>query len=428
MYLNKQNFHAAILELLLTYKDEKFLLAVSGGADSMVMANLFEMLKLNFQIAHINYKLRGGDSTLDEKLVQNFCVKNGIKFHLYTVSEVDHKPENSIQLWARNLRYAFFDEIKSVENLDYLVTAHHLNDELETFIINLSRASGLLGLIGIPKNKNGILRPLLKFSKDDIYKFASENNIEFREDKSNQKSDYLRNFIRHEITPQLIKTNDVFLENFSKTLTYLENTQDFISAEIEQKRKILTQKINSKIVFDKEKLNEQSGFVKFEILKTYGFIDKNEISKIFNAESGSYFYSKNYKLQIVRNELIIEKIDLKKEDFKEIILPETKKIILKNYIFYDDFENLTWKIDLKNIKLPLKIREVKKDDIIFPIGMIGKKKVSKVIKELKLSNFAGEKIKILSDSEDQVLGILPYRQDSRFIGKEDEKNSVEIIF
>ncbi|MGS0747735.1 tRNA lysidine(34) synthetase TilS [Halpernia sp. GG3] len=428
MYLNKQNFHAAILELLLTFKDEKFLLAVSGGADSMVMANLFKMLKLNFQIAHINYKLRGEDSNLDEKLVQNFCVKNGIKFHLYTVSEVDHKPENSIQLWARNLRYAFFDEIKSVENLDYLVTAHHLNDELETFIINLSRASGLPGLSGIPKNKNGILRPLLKFSKDDIYKFAAENNIEFREDKSNQKSDYLRNFIRHEITPQLIKTNDVFLENFSKTLTYLENTQDFISAEIKQKRKILSQKINSKIVFDKEKLNEQSDFVKFELLKTYGFIDKNEISKIFISQNGSLFYSNGYKIQIVRNDLIIEENNLRKVDFEEIILPEIVRVILKNFIEVADFTAKSWKIDLKKIELPLKIREKKDSDIIFPIGMIGKKKISKVIKELKLSTLAEEKIKILSDSKNQVLGILPYRQDSRFIAKEGDKDSVEIIF
>ena len=428
MYLNKQNFYAAILELLLTFKDEKFLLAVSGGADSMVMANLFIMLKLKFQIAHINYKLRGEDSNLDEKLVQNFCVKNGIKFHLYTVSEVDKKPENSIQLWARNLRYAFFDKIKSDENLDYVVTAHHLNDELETFIINLSRASGLLGLSGIPKNKNTILRPLLKFSKDDIYKFAAENNIEFREDESNQKSDYLRNFIRHEITPQLMKTNYAFLENFSKTLTYLENTQDFISAEIEQKRKTLSQKINSKIVFDKKKLNEQSAFVKFELLKAYGFIDKNEISKIFISQNGSLFYSNCYKIQIVRNELIIEENNLGNVDFEEIILPETPRVILKNFIEVADFTAKSWKIDLKKIELPLKIREKKDTDIIFPIGMIGKKKVSKVIKELKLSTLAEIKIKILSDSKNQVLGILPYRQDSRYIAKEDEKNSVEIIF
>ena len=428
MYLNKQNFHAAILELLLTFKDEKFLLAVSGGADSMVIANLFIMLKLKFQIAHINYKLRGEDSNLDEKLVQNFCVKNEIKFHLYTVSEVDHKPENSIQLWARNLRYTFFDKIKSDENLDFVVTGHHLNDELETFIINLSRASGLQGLSGIPKNKNGILRPLLKFSKDDIYKFAAENNIEFREDKSNQKSDYLRNFIRNEITPKLLKINDAFLENFSKTLTYLENTQDFISAEIEQKRKVLSQKINTKIVFDKEKLNEQSDFVKFELLKTYGFKDETEISKIFTAENRGVFYSKNYKLQIIRNELIIEENNLGKVDFEEIILPETSRIILKNFIEVPGFTAKSWKIDLKNIQLPLKIREKKTSDDVFPIGMIGKKKVSKVIRELKLSILAEEKIKILSDSKNRVLGILPYRQDSRFIAKEDDKDSVEIIF
>ncbi|SFI40971.1 tRNA lysidine(34) synthetase TilS [Halpernia frigidisoli] len=428
MYLNKQNAQNELSLLLPNFADKSFLLAISGGADSMVLANLFLALNLNFQIAHINYKLRGEESDLDEKIVFKFCLKNNVKFHLYKVSEIDKKPENSVQLWARNLRYEYFNKIKSEENLHFIVTAHHLNDELETFIINLSRASGLKGLSGIPKNENEILRPLLKFSKEEIYKFAKENNIEFREDTSNQKSDYLRNFIRNEITPQLLKTNESFLENFSKSLTYLNDSKDFISTEIENKRKNLSQKINSKIIFNKEKLDKESDFVKFELLKTYGFDDANEISKIFKSENSSLFYSKGHQLQIARNELIIEKINLEKEDFKEILLPEISQIYLKYFLLSDNFNNEIWKIDLEKIKLPLKIREVKRDDLLFPIGMIGKKKVSKVIKELKLSTFDEEKIKILSDSKDQVLGILPYRQDSRFVANENLKNFIEIIF
>ncbi|WP_228453084.1 tRNA lysidine(34) synthetase TilS [Chryseobacterium sp. CH1] len=192
--LEKSNFRKQLENLIYQPENHTFLLAVSGGADSMVLAFLFRDLRdekqyseYSFQIAHINYKLRGEDSDRDQKVVQNFCEKNHIRFHLYEVSEKDKKPENSIQLWARELRYAFFKEIQEKENLKFLVTAHHLNDQLETFIINLSKAAGINGLSGIPANDNFILRPLLEFSKQEIYQFAEENNIEFREDLSNKK-------------------------------------------------------------------------------------------------------------------------------------------------------------------------------------------------------------------------------------------------
>ena len=149
---------------------KKFLLAVSGGADSMVLSHLFRFFDsaqndkgLEFQVAHVNYHFRGEDSNLDQKIVEDFCKKNDIKFHLKDVSEEEKTQMKSLQNWARELRYDFFFKILEEENLDYVVTAHHLNDELETFFINLSRGSGIKGLSGIPKNENSILRPLLKF-------------------------------------------------------------------------------------------------------------------------------------------------------------------------------------------------------------------------------------------------------------------------
>ncbi|WP_308004042.1 tRNA lysidine(34) synthetase TilS, partial [uncultured Chryseobacterium sp.] len=206
--LNVDNFQNQLKNIVDSPENRSYLLAVSGGADSMVLAHCFNDLGIHFQIAHINYKLRGEDSDLDQKTVADFCERNHIKFHLYKVSEKDQKPEHSIQLWARKLRYEFFRNIQREENLEFLVTAHHLNDQLETFIINLSKAAGINGLSGIPANDNHILRPLLNFTKKEIYEFAEENNIEYREDLSNKKSDYLRNKIRNEIVPKLLETND----------------------------------------------------------------------------------------------------------------------------------------------------------------------------------------------------------------------------
>ena len=215
--LNLDHFKNQLKNIVDSPENRSYLLAVSGGADSMVLAHCFKDLDVRFQVAHINYKLRGEDSDLDQKTVEDFCEKNDIKFHLYKVSEKDQKPENSIQLWARELRYQFFRKVQKEENLEFLVTAHHLNDQLETFIINLSKAAGINGLSGIPANDNHILRPLLNFTKGEIYEFAEENNIEYREDLSNKKNDYLRNKIRNEIIPKLLETNDHFLENFKKS-------------------------------------------------------------------------------------------------------------------------------------------------------------------------------------------------------------------
>lgn len=207
--LSQENFNENLQALIGEEKSPSFLLAVSGGVDSMVLlyliSNFKSQISNSFVVAHINYKLRGKDSDLDQKLVEEFCENHQIKLHIYQVSEKDQKPENaSIQLWARELRYRFFREIQERENLKYLITAHHLNDQLETFFINLSRGSGITGLSGIPTNENQILRPLLPFSKEEIYAFAKENDIPFREDISNAKNDYLRNKIRNTIIPHFL--------------------------------------------------------------------------------------------------------------------------------------------------------------------------------------------------------------------------------
>ena len=409
-----------LLEQMFHQPQQKtYLLAVSGGVDSMVLADLFQVSGFDFHIAHINYHLRNEDSNLDQKLVSDFCEKHKIPFHLYEVSKNDNQPENSIQNWARELRYRYFREIQQKENLDFLVTAHHLNDQLETFIINLSKASGIRGLSGIPKNENGIVRPLLGFSKNEIYDFAKENHIEFREDQSNQKTDYLRNKIRHNIVPELEKINPDFLTNFSKSINYINQAKDFINQSVDNKIKIL--KINSsenQIIFDKEKFSQESDLVRYEILKRFGFNDENEMQKVLTAQTGSLFFNSEYQLIINRNELIFEKkLELRNENLEEIKLEIVDDEIViprnvKNEI--QKFGNCFWKIDKNKIQLPLKLRRKQKGDLFFPIGMIGKKKISKFFKDKKLSILAKQKIWLLCDADEQILGVLPFRQDGRF--------------
>lgn len=421
-----------LLEQMLHQSQQKtYLLAVSGGVDSMVLADLFQVSGFDFHIAHINYHLRNEDSNLDQKLVSDFCKKHKIPFHLYEVSENDNQPENSIQNWARELRYRFFREIQEKVNLDYIVTAHHLNDQLETFIINLSKASGIRGLSGIPKNENGIVRPLLGFSKNEIYDFAKENRIEFREDKSNQKTDYLRNKIRHNIVPELAKINPDFLTNFSKSINYINQAKDFINQSVEDKIEIL--KINSsenQVVIDKEKFSQESELIRYEILKRFSFTDENEMQKVLTAQTGSSFFNSEFQLIINRNELIFEK---KKEqrgknkdeiflqiNENQIIFPENIKKEIQ------EFGNCFWKIDQSKVQLPLKLRKKQEGDLFFPIGMIGKKKISKFFKDEKLSILAKQKIWLLCDADEQILGVLPFRQDGRFSSESSDCYEVKI--
>lgn len=417
------------------HENQTYLLAVSGGADSMVLAFIFQDLGLQFQIAHVNYKLRREDSDLDQQTVENFCLKNKIPLHLYEVSEKDDQPENSVQLWARTIRYRFFRNIQEKENLNFLVTAHHLNDQLETFIINLSKASGINGLSGIPSNDNNILRPLLPFSKEEIYVFAKENKIEYREDLSNKKNDYLRNEIRNEIVPKLLETNDHFLDNFKKSISILDQTKNFVQEQIEKIEGRILIVNNENIVLDKEKLNKESRFVKFEILKKYGFEKEEEIRKIFTAETGSSFFSKDFQLIINRNELIFIRKD-QKQDQNEIILAEKFDfsqnqitLNLENRITGIEkiHKNIDWEFDAEKMVFPLKLRRKKEGDFFYPLGFSGKKKVSKFFKDEKLSILAKQKIWLLSDGNDIVLGILPFRQDRRYAKDEKTKYVLKIF-
>ncbi|MCQ9634923.1 tRNA lysidine(34) synthetase TilS [Chryseobacterium sp. WG23] len=441
--LKKTSFKNQLENLVDQPEKHSYLLAVSGGADSMVLASLFQDLRDNgqdknceIQIAHINYKLRDEDSDLDQKVVQDFCEKNHIRFHLYEVSEKDKKPDHSIQLWARELRYHFFKEIRNQEKLEFLVTAHHLNDQLETFIINLSKASGINGLSGIPSHDNNIIRPLLNFSKKEIYQFAKENHIEFREDLSNKKSDYLRNKIRNEIVPKLLETNDHFLENFKKSSSYLNQTKDFVQKQVEEIENKLSLFNKDYKILSKEKLDRESDFIKFEILKKYGFNQEEEIPKIFTAENNSSFFSKEYQLIVNRDELIFLDRNKEQKSTEEVILiyhfnfsEKQININLKNTIedidgINKDFE---WDFDAEKLQFPLRLRKQQDGDEFYPIGFSGKKKVSKFFRDEKLSILARQKIWILADSNNSVLGILPFRQDRKYTKDEKTKWSLKIF-
>ena len=293
------------------HKECNFVLAISGGVDSMVLANLFLINNLNFSIAHCNFQLRGKESDDDELFINKWCSEKDIKLYNKKFSTEDYCKNNklTIQMGARELRYEWFRELIDKEKHDFIVTAHHIDDQLETFIINSIRGTGIDGLVGIPDKINKIIRPLLMSSKDQIIEYSKVNKINYREDSSNDKEDYLRNKIRHSVIPYLKSDDDNVLLKFKTTIENLNSTKIFV-------KKVISKVRDRVFIYEGENIITNIGLLKdldpiefyiHELYKDFEFNYK-EVMKLFDSDSGKQISSANYNMTKQKNNLIISKI------------------------------------------------------------------------------------------------------------------------
>ena len=293
------------------HKECDFVLAISGGIDSMVLADLFLINNLNFSIAHCNFQLRGKESDDDELFINKWCSGKDIKLYNKKFSTEDYCKNNklTIQMGARELRYEWFRELVDKEKHDFIVTAHHIDDQLETFIINSIRGTGIDGLVGIPDKINKIIRPLLMSSKDQIIEYSKVNKINYREDSSNDKEDYLRNKIRHSVIPYLKSDDDNVLLKFKTTIENLNSTKIFVQKVISKIRDRVFIYEGENIITDIDLLKDLDPieFYIHELYKDFEFNYK-EVMKLFDSDSGKYISSSNYNMTKQKNNLIISKI------------------------------------------------------------------------------------------------------------------------
>ena len=293
------------------HKECNFVLAISGGIDSMVLANLFLINNLNFSIAHCNFQLRGKESDEDELFINKWCSEKDIKLYNKKFSTEDYCKNNklTIQMGARELRYEWFSELIDNEKHDFIVTAHHIDDQLETFIINSIRGTGIDGLVGITDKINKIIRPLLMISKDQIKEYSEVNKINYREDSSNDKEDYLRNKIRHSVIPYLKSDDDNVLLKFKTTIENLNSTKIFVQKVISKVRDKVFIYEGENIITNIDLLKDLDPieFYIHELYKDFEFNHK-EVMKLFDSDSGKYISSSNYNMTKQKNNLIISKI------------------------------------------------------------------------------------------------------------------------
>jgi tRNA(Ile)-lysidine synthase len=417
-------------------KDKKLLLAVSGGVDSMVLLDLFYKLRFDVSVVHCNFQLRGKESDADEMLVREICQDSYIPYFIETFDTLEFAKENklSIQLAARKLRYDWFQELLSENQLDYLVTAHHLDDNVETFLINFTRGTGLEGLTGIPTQNGNIIRPLLPFSREEIENYAQTNQIQWREDSSNASDKYFRNKLRHDIVPILKELNTGFLDSFQNTLHHLQQAESLVDDAFKLVyEKVVEEKENQLEIHLKPLLEFQNyKAYLYQWFKEYGFSAWNDIYDLVEAQSGKQVFSETHFLLKDREKLILSERKLinKSEVFIIESIECKVNIPLKLRFCKSDntFESLSNCIfvDESKLKFPLTIRKWQEGDYFYPAGMNGKKKLSKYFKDEKYSLLDKENQWLLC-SENQIVWVIGKRADDRFLVKGTTQCSIKIV-
>ncbi|KIX22485.1 potassium ABC transporter ATPase [Flavobacterium sp. 316] len=414
---------------------KKLLLTVSGGIDSVVLVHLCKKIQLEIGVAHCNFQLRDTESDEDELFVQELCTQYNIPIFIQKFSTSDYAVQRklSTQLAARELRYNWFNEIIENNNYDYIVTAHHLDDQIETFLINLTRGTGLEGLTGIPEQNDKIIRPLLIFSRNEIENFANKNQIDWREDSSNASDKYLRNKIRHAVVPVLKQLNPSFLTSFQETLNHLKQSVELVEDVTAIMYERIVTQLDHKIQINIEELLKLKNYKSYlyQWLKEYGFTAWDDIYNLPHTQSGKQVFSNSYILLKDRNYLLLspkEKEELKESFFINENLKNHKvplNLSFCNISYISNSDNNIIFVDEDKLQFPLEIRKKKEGDSFYPSGMNGKKKLSKYFKDEKYSLLEKEEQWLLV-SNNEIVWVIGKRADQRFLANENTQNTLKI--
>ena len=405
----------------------KLIIAISGGVDSVVLAHLCKRLKFNYVLAHCNFNLRGEESDADEDFLLELADQLEVEVFIQSFDTKAYANANkrSIQMAARELRYDWFNELATQLQFDYILTAHHADDNLETFLINFTRGTGLNGLTGIPILNENIVRPLLPFSRETIEAYADTNTIIWREDSTNSSRKYLRNKLRHEVVPILKDINPQLLDSFRRTIENLNDTADIVEESLNAvAKRAIVDMGDSGITYkvsEFKKVNNPKAYL-FEMFKDYGFTQWNDIFDLLDAESGKQVLSHSYRLIKHREYLILT--DLKAFTNVNLTLSE---VDVNNGIIETPIGRLTFEIvesiastskntiylDKEKLIIPLELKLWSEGDYFQPLGMTGKKKISKYLKDEKLSLVEKENTWLLT-SNNNVVWVIGKRADDRF--------------
>lgn len=423
-------FKKFVIKNALLKKEDKTLLTVSGGRDSVVLCELFYKAKFPFAIAHCNFQLRGKEANDDELFVKKLASKYNVDFFskCFETKKFADKNKLSIQEAARVLRYEWFEEIRSKNGVDFIATAHHKDDALETFFINLIRGTGIAGLHGISVKRGAIIRPLLFAGRAEIDAFVKKNKLHFREDSSNASDNYLRNKIRHKVLPFFEEISPSFRNTLTEEIARLSEVEKIYNHFIDMNKKQVLK--DNSISVSALKKSPFASVLLYEILKKYQFNSSvaEEIFTSLDSESGKQFFSPIYRVVKDRDNLIITKRNLVKAKEVFAVSRSIKSITVPAKLEFLKVKNATqFKIpkdtkiaclDFEKLKFPLTLRKWRQGDFFYPLGMKKKKKISDFFTDIKLSIPEKENAWLLC-SDGDIVYVLGKRIDERYkVGKE----------
>jgi len=412
----------------LAKKGDRILAAVSGGIDSMVMADLLLKAGLLSGIAHCNFGLREKESDLDEQMVRKYASKHHVPFYSFRFMTKDHARKNgiSIEMAARELRYEWFKKIMKEEGYAAVAVAHNLNDNVETFLLNLIRGTGIAGLTGMKPSVNHIIRPLLFATRKSIEEYRNENGISFREDRTNADTKFKRNKVRHKVIPLLREINASVELTLNDTTERLSGIYDILSDVMSRTRNSIFREEEGKIIVNINRLEpylENKAFL-FELFRPYGISGSllKDLVKVITGHTGGQIFTGTHRILKNRNEILISaQPENEKETFIMSTLADLRKCPLfakvktatvsKNLIILSDPG--TASLDLEKISFPVIISRWEPGDYFFPFGMKQKKKLSDYFIDRKFSRLEKEKAMIM-ESGGKIVWIIGERIDNRF--------------
>lgn len=420
-------FLAYIKKNALFKPEDKILLAVSGGRDSVLMAQLFKLAGFEFSIAHCNFNLRGDESQRDEAFVKLLATNLDVPFHVVHFDTANYASTHqmSTQMAARELRYEWFEKLRTEIGYDYIAVAHHQNDSIETLLLNLTRGTGISGMHGILPKRDKVIRPLLFLSRQEVDELVEQGNISFVEDSSNESNKYARNRIRLSVIPQLQEINPNLEYTFAQNIARFAEIEELLQLVVAQTRTAIIRKQGSDhlIAIDKIKSLVPQKLLFFELLKPFHFSNAvvDEILAALDKQSGTSFYSSSHRATINRNELLISELETKNEGHC-LVHPEDKRVqfgeqeITLSYTQSDirEFDNHKAYVDVAHLIFPLVLRFRQDGDKFIPLGMKGFKKLSDFLIDSKVPLPQKEKIPLLINGNGEIIWVAGLRQDNRY--------------
>ncbi len=446
--MDKDNsFNIAFLNFLknreLINKNDRVLLAVSGGVDSVVMCELFFTNRIPFDIAHVNFTLRGSDSDKDEEFVGSLAEKYGSFFHKKSFDTKSFAITNkiSIEMAARQLRYSWFEELAQKHKYSKIGLAHHQNDHLETLLLNIAKGSALKGIRGILPKRGIFIRPLMFAKKEMIIDFAKVTQLNYREDVTNEDISFQRNLIRSKVVPLLKKINPEIESTVFRNTSLFIDYEKIVDEEFERARKEIIQIKDGKLLFKIMGLKSyphKKTFL-FKELNPYGFTNKqiDKVDDLILSQSGRKIKSGQFELIHSREFLVLQKIKIFASVYYEVseYLSELKTesgiytfTLINNYPDQNDLINpRNAFLDHSKIKFPIIVRTWTKGDYFYPFGEKMRKKISDFLTEIKVDANNKKNIQVVLSSG-EIIWVSGFRVDNRYRLNKNTTKILKITF